>query len=193
VSQPNHHSKLSLAEFAFTALQCISLLFNPEDEMPNWTPNWHDVQFDQVAAQEYVDAATTLARDLDTWLNDRAGQARLAQKHWKGPHRQRFDTEFAKQQSIGGDLVDDLRRSAHSVQQAAHDAKVEQAHRVSDRERWRTEEAAEIRAAQEAQQAEAARQELARRQVADLQATSAKTTENDKTATDRPGSAKKAA
>lgn len=157
--------------------------------MPNWTPNWQDVQFDQVAAQEYVDAAMKLARDLDTWLNDRAGQAKLARKHWQGPHRQRFDTEFSKQQSIGSHLVDDLRRSAHSVELAAHDARVEQAHRVSERERWRTEEAAEIRAAEEARQAEAARVETARRQVADLEAKNTA----DKTATDRPGSAKKAA
>ncbi len=157
--------------------------------MPNWTPNWQDVEFDQMAAQQYVDAATKLARDLDTWLNDRVGQAKLAQKHWKGPHRQRFDVEFAKQQTIGGHLVDDLRRSAHSVEQAAHDAKLEQARRVSERERWHTEQAAEVRAAEEARQAEAARVETARRQVADLEARAAA----DKTATDRPGSTKKAA
>jgi hypothetical protein len=162
--------------------------------MPNWTPNWQDVQFDQAAAQHYVDAATKLARDLETWLHDRVSHAKLAQAHWQGPHRQRFDREFVKQQTIGGELVDDLRRSAHSVQQAAHEAKSEQARRVSERERWRTEDAAERRAAEEARQAEAARQETARRQVADLDAkAAADKTAADKTATDRPGSAKKAA
>ena len=114
--------------------------------MPNWTPNWNNVQWDSGAAYAAADALDRAASKLDMTLQDRLRLAAEAQAEWRGPYRQQFDQELDQIRRGALALADDFRRTAGRIRAATRDAEAEQRRREAERERWHREKEAEERA-----------------------------------------------
>ncbi len=126
--------------------------------MPNWSPNWHDVEFDHNAAQDYIDAGLALVTKLEAWLTAREKAAQDARKEWKGPHRLHFDKELARQHREAVDIIEDLHYSMKTVRDAMAFAAMEQRRRMDDRSRWTMENEAEIRLREQLEREELVRE-----------------------------------
>jgi hypothetical protein len=105
--------------------------------VPNWQPNWADVDFDHAKAAVAAGACRTTAATIDNVL---LGLGNLpAVDHWTG----RYKDDFMNEQSgMVADLLStmaDLRRLASQIERASTEAETEQAKRVADRMRWREE------------------------------------------------------
>jgi uncharacterized protein YukE len=116
--------------------------------MPNWQPNWEDVQFDHAAAQAAITECDLAAGALDNALAgvDGAVTALTNNGSWYGAYQVDYDIA---QQRLRGDFPDTrqaLRKLATDIATAATNARNEQAHRESERDSWRQEKAAEDQA-----------------------------------------------
>jgi hypothetical protein len=114
--------------------------------VPNWQPNWTDVVFDHGKAQSAVDACNQAAGALDTVLAgfDGANVTLTTNGEWQGRYRADYDREAPAIATDGQDTRRALRQLAQAITDAMGEARREQAHRVSERERWRTERDREL-------------------------------------------------
>jgi len=117
--------------------------------MPNWQPNWNDVQWDWGAAEEAIRALRSSADLLDSTSRERARLAEEAQAQWRGRYRKEFDSEFERIQRRSRDLAAQIRDSADRIASASHRAWEEQRHREAERQRWQREREDEERRARE--------------------------------------------
>ncbi|HYZ99934.1 MAG TPA: hypothetical protein VE575_14335 [Acidimicrobiales bacterium] len=114
--------------------------------MPDWQPNWDDVDFDHARTQAAIDECERAAGALDTVVDGLHGAHRQLDSDgaWRGRYRDDYDTE---QPAIVDDAVatrDALRALALAISDAAGAATAEQARREADRERWREERDREL-------------------------------------------------
>lgn len=118
------------------------------DVMPTWQPNWEDVQFDHAAAQAAITECNLAAGALDNSLAglDGAVTALASNGSWHGAYQAEYDTA---QQNLRAEFPTTraaLAQLATDIATAATNARNEQAHRESERDRWRQEKATEDRA-----------------------------------------------
>lgn len=111
--------------------------------MPNWTPDWSDVEFDHAAAQAAVDACRAAARSAEAAATTTGAARTPAVEDWSGAHRDDFDIEEPVVLDELRDLPRELRALATAIEEGAAEATAEQAHREAERDRWRRELAAE--------------------------------------------------
>lgn len=111
--------------------------------MPDWTPNWSDVAFDQATARTAVEACRTAARVTGSSTATAGGARTPAVEDWSGVHRDDFDAEGPVVISELEDVRADLIALATAIEEGAGRAAAEQLRRERDRERWREEAAAE--------------------------------------------------
>lgn len=113
--------------------------------MPDWQPNWEDVQFDYTAADEAVAACRSAATLIEASLNVEVGRLPKVTQDWSGPAREDFNSGSQQIRTLRGQVHEDLLRLIRDLKAAADYARTEQATRVADRERWRQEAQAERR------------------------------------------------
>lgn len=113
--------------------------------MPDWQPNWEDVEFDHAAAQAAAAQCRLRAGALDTGFTGVAtAVTKLATDGaWTGPYQVEFDTARIALGADATDTADALRTLAGAIENAATAATTEQNKRERDRDRWRTQKAAE--------------------------------------------------
>ena len=109
--------------------------------MPNWQPNWDDVEFDHAKAQAALDECHSAAGALTVVIGglDGAHTQLGAGGAWTGAYRGDYDVE---QPVLRADAVaarDALNALAGAIAGAMTSASTEQARREADRERWRAE------------------------------------------------------
>jgi uncharacterized protein YukE len=115
--------------------------------MPNWQPDWTDVQFDHAAAHAYAAACRRTSTTVRQVANERRRLAADAVVDWEGPQRDRFDADLVRWSMQASNVADQLIETANSVEAQADTARREQAHRELQRSRWWEESQAEERAA----------------------------------------------
>lgn len=109
--------------------------------MPDWQPNWSDVEFDHAAATEAARECRTAARTIDQALTGLAGLP--AADHWTGRYKDEWEDDQVPTADDLRGTADDLRALARAIDAAAEDARLEQQARERERERWRDELEAE--------------------------------------------------
>jgi len=114
--------------------------------MPNWEPNWEDVQWDQGAARDAMRALRDAADMLDQTAAERARVAQEATEQWRGRYRDEFDDHLQQILRRAHDLAGEYRDMANRIARADQGAFEEQRRRERERERWRMEKEAEERA-----------------------------------------------
>jgi uncharacterized protein YukE len=113
--------------------------------MPNWQPNWNDVQWNQGAAREASAALRRAAARLrDTW-SERQRLAAAACEQWRGRYRDEFDVALRGMGATALNLADSYEQKANEIDSASRRAEAEQRHRDAERDRWRREKADEDR------------------------------------------------
>lgn len=115
--------------------------------MPDWQPNWSDVEFDHAAATTAVTECRSSARAIDSAVGGLDGLP--ATDHWVGAYKDDWSADQAPTRNDLTGTADDLRALATAIEQAAEAARAEQRHRVAERERWREELRAETEASPE--------------------------------------------
>jgi uncharacterized protein YukE len=121
--------------------------------MPNWQPNWEDVQFDHAAAQAAVTECNLAAGSLDNALTGLSGAVSTltTDGRWDGAYQVEY---HVAQENLRRDFPTTraaLAELAADITTAATNARNEQTHRESERDRWRQEKATEDRARAERQ------------------------------------------
>jgi len=111
--------------------------------MPDWTPNWSDVNFDYAVAKRAAAECDAVAIKLRDSIGERERLATTARNEWAGRYRDDFDVTFAALIEDSERLEADLRAFARRIREAAAAARAEQARRETDRARWRSEKRAE--------------------------------------------------
>lgn len=134
--------------------------------MPNWQPNWADVQFDYQAAYEAISTCYGCIAFLESRHQALDPAKERATREWRGRHRDEFDADALRLERVADDVVNQLHASVRVIQGDVWAAQTEQRFRESDRVRW----AAEVREEQ-------AREEQARRQS--MSSTAAPTVNRD--------------
>jgi uncharacterized protein YukE len=124
--------------------------------MPNWTPNWADVQFDQAAAHDYAATCRRTSAELRRIAAARNKLAEQAVIDWEGPHRVKFDHDTAQWSNAAEDVAMQLESIAAKVDAQALTARQVQSAREQDRQRWAAESTAERLATERAQAEELA-------------------------------------
>jgi len=114
--------------------------------MPNWQPNWDDVEFDQARAQAAADECRLAAGALENVIDglDGAHTALASDAAWTGVYRDDYDGE---QPAVADEAISAraaLVVLAAAIEGAAGAAAAEQVRREADRERWRAERDREI-------------------------------------------------
>lgn len=127
--------------------------------MPNWQPDWTDVQFDHGAAAAYAAACDDAAAGLHRWIAGREAAARQAVRDWEGPHRVSFDHQLAGLHEEARAAAITLLDQARQIEEASVAASREQLRRLDNRQRWLREQA------QEAEQARLEAERLAAEQA----------------------------
>jgi hypothetical protein len=122
--------------------------------MPNWQPNWNDVNWNWAAANAAADALRRAAARLEDATTRRSLAAYAAQGEWRGNHRLKFDSDLQKDLQGFSGLAAEMRLAAARIDAASAQARAEQNHRESERERWRREKADEERRERERQEEE---------------------------------------
>lgn len=116
--------------------------------MPDWQPNWTDVEFDHAAAEQAVAACKCAAKTIESTLNTEVRCLSSTTQDWSGKARDDFDTGEPKIRQLRAQVREDLDRLAQAIVAAAEAAKAEQTKREADRQRWRDEDEAERRCQQ---------------------------------------------
>lgn len=102
--------------------------------MPDWHPNWIDLSFDHAKATAAAAECRASARAIDSALDGLAGLP--ATDHWVGAYKDDWSDDQGPTRTDLTGTRDDLRALARAIDQAAADARAEQAHREGERERW---------------------------------------------------------
>jgi hypothetical protein len=112
--------------------------------MPDWTPEWEDVEFDHAAAAEAAGACRRSATRVRSQWNDIVAPAVApAQQDWTGRLAQEFTTDVW---TIGGELLTvatQLDNLATQIETASAEARAEQLLRIEARSLWRAQRAQE--------------------------------------------------
>jgi uncharacterized protein YukE len=111
--------------------------------MPQWNPNWQDINFDHHRAHEYASDCRQGARVLRSLLADQHRAAAAAAPEWRGTARTTFDEHHGHWLRTGETTALDLDAIAEQVERIAAAARAAQAQREWDRQRWLFEAAAE--------------------------------------------------
>lgn len=111
--------------------------------MPDWTPDWSDVDFDHAAARAAADACRRAARVADASATTTGGARASAVEDWTGSYRDDFDIEEPVVLDELTDTRTELLTLATAIEEGATAATAEQTHRESERDRWWRELAAE--------------------------------------------------
>jgi hypothetical protein len=104
--------------------------------MPNWQPNWKDVEWDWGAASAASGELRRVADRLDVSAHERLQLASTAQIEWRGRYREEFDVALQRMVREARNLAAELRAAAGQIDDASRRASEEQQHRLRDRERW---------------------------------------------------------
>jgi hypothetical protein len=102
--------------------------------VPDWQPNWNDVDFDHAAATTAVTECRSSARAIDTALGGLDGLPDT--DHWVGRYKDDWSADQGPTRTDLSGTRDDLRSLATAIEQAASEARAEQSRRVTERERW---------------------------------------------------------
>jgi uncharacterized protein YukE len=111
--------------------------------VPNWTPEWADVQFDHAAAHEYAATCRRTSAEVRRIAFARHKLAEHAVVDWEGPHRVTFDHDTALWSNAAEDVAMHLDAIAAKVDTAAATAHQMQSAREQARQRWFAEDATE--------------------------------------------------
>jgi len=111
--------------------------------VPDWTPDWTDVDFDHAAARAAADACRRAAGVADASATSTGAARGSAVEDWTGVHRDDFDIEEPVVLDELTDTRTELLTLATAIEDGATAATTEQAHRESERDRWWRELAAE--------------------------------------------------
>lgn len=114
--------------------------------MPNWQPNWRNVEWDHRAADDAVQSLRRTATLLEETAVQRRQRAEEAMAEWRGRHRDNFEGQLSRMLQKAAELVGELRAKADEIARASYLAREEQARRERDRARWRQEKEVEDRA-----------------------------------------------
>lgn len=114
--------------------------------MPNWQPNWENVQWDHGAAEAAIAALRRAADLVDQTTGDRERVANEARAEWRGRYREQFDEQFGQMTNQARQLTGEYRNVANQIARASQWAHEEQMRRERERERWRLEKEAEEQA-----------------------------------------------
>jgi len=104
--------------------------------MPSWQPNWNDVRWNWVAAEEAAAELERVASLLEHQTAYRQRVAAEATAEWRGFHRRRFDGELAELVRDAHAIAYEYRRMAAAIRRASAAARAEQARREAERRRW---------------------------------------------------------
>jgi len=113
--------------------------------MPNWNPNWKNVQWDREAAHRATAALRRSADELDNTATERERVATRTQAQWRGRHRETFDSYLQDVLRRARVLAAEYREAATRIDRETQRAEAEQRRRVAERERWRREKEEEER------------------------------------------------
>ena len=113
--------------------------------MPSWNPNWSDVRFDHVAAEQAADACERAARVLITAGAERRQLVQLAVASGHGPAIDALARRNAAVLVTESTVAASLRSTAARLRSASQAAAGDQAHREAERLRWRADKADEDR------------------------------------------------
>lgn len=102
--------------------------------MPDWQPNWNDVEFDHAAATTAATECRSSARAIDAALGGLDGLP--GTDHWIGAYKDDWSADQGPTRTDLSGTRDDLRALARAIDQAVADARAEQSQREADRERW---------------------------------------------------------
>lgn len=114
--------------------------------MPDWQPNWSDVDWDHGAAEAAIGALRRAADVLDQITSQRERVADEARAEWRGRYRKSFDGQFQQMVSHARQLAGEYRDAANQIARASQWAWDEQRRREQERARWYMEKEAEDRA-----------------------------------------------
>jgi hypothetical protein len=117
--------------------------------MPDWEPNWNDVDWDHAAAQEAARELDRTANLLEESKHRRRQLANEARVEWRGRCRDEFDGRLTKTLHRAAELAAQLRAKASEIRDADRRAHAEQRRREQERERWWHEKRMEERQAEQ--------------------------------------------
>lgn len=107
--------------------------------MPNWQPNWRDVEWDHRAADEAIQSLRQAATFVEETAAQRRQRAAEATAEWRGRFREEFDGHLSRALRRAAELAGELRAKADEISRADERARAEQKHREHERDRWRRE------------------------------------------------------
>lgn len=113
--------------------------------MPNWEPNWDDVEWDHGAASEAAHELDRAAAFVEESAHRRRQVADEARAEWRGRHREEFDGDLDRMLHRAAELAAEFRTKASAIRSADQQAYEEQRRRERERERWRREKEEEER------------------------------------------------
>lgn len=111
--------------------------------MPNWQPNWNDVQWDFNAANNAIKHLEKTAAELQYLALRRTTAAESATLFWYGGYRRQFDTYLNEMLLRSNALIGKLKNSAEQIRQANAAAEAEQKQREYERSLWLEQKRAE--------------------------------------------------
>ena len=114
--------------------------------MPDWQPNWSDVDWDHGAASAAIGALRRAADMLDQTTGHRERVAGEARAEWRGRDRELFGGELQQMVNRAHQLAGEYRDAADRIARASQWAWDEQRRREQERARWYMEKEAEERA-----------------------------------------------
>lgn len=115
--------------------------------MPDWQPNWADVDFDHAAAEEAARRCRTTALAIDTGRDATEPSHRDAVADWEGRLCGQYRARWGRLTGALAALRDDLLALAEAIEAGAEAARAEQARRERQRDRWRAQLRVELAAA----------------------------------------------
>ncbi len=104
--------------------------------MPTWQPNWTNVDFDFVGADEAISDCRSLRRLLEDREPVLARPVALAREEWRGSKRVLFDNAEAATQRDIQLLIEELRQMEQRTAAAISAANDEQVRRIRQRSQW---------------------------------------------------------
>lgn len=127
--------------------------------MPNWQPNWNNVDWNYGAANDAVRELRRAADLLDEMAGRRRRVADKALQEWRGRYRNEFERDLAEMLRRSSELAAEMRQKAGEIENASNRVREEQRHRERERDRWHEERREEERRERERQEEERRRQQ----------------------------------